>query len=443
MSLILNVFLHASPSSSAGMWKHPKDQSERYNTTEYWIELAKIAERGKLNAIFFADYLAFYDVFKGPNNWELPASGGYFVPKVDPGVLIGAMANATESLGFGVTFSTIREDPALFGRRLWSLDHATRGRVGWNIVTSYAPAAGRQLLNGPLPPHDERYSRAVGYVDTAIREVVGFESSQKPVSPQRLPVLFQAGTSSQGKHLGIEHAEGVFINAWDRKKANEDIKVIRDLAASYGRDPKDVKVLTMATPIVALTKEDAEKKVQLIRENLFEHAPAIGFGAQSHVDLDKYQWDEPIILGKIQGGESVTKNFIQRGGEYQTKGQILDRGRIVTTLVGTPEEIGDWFETYVKEVDIDGFNLIFPVNFESLADFVDLVVPELQRRGLFWEDYKVKGGTLRENLYGVKGQTFFPKTHPIHNVAWEGETKEQWEAKVKKWEVERAELKKL
>jgi alkanesulfonate monooxygenase SsuD/methylene tetrahydromethanopterin reductase-like flavin-dependent oxidoreductase (luciferase family) len=441
-NLILNVFIHASPSITAGVWKHPLDESERYNTTEYWCELAQIAERGKLNALFFADYLAYYDVYKGPNNWKLPASGGYFIPKVDPGVLVSSMAQATKSLSFGVTFSTIREDPTLFGRRLWSLDHASEGRVGWNIVTSYAPAAGRQLLNGPLPTHEERYKRAIEYVDKAVTEIVGFDSSKKPESPQRLPVLIQAGTSSQGKLLGIEHAECIFINAWDRVKAKIDIKAIRDLAVEYGRDPKELKIITMATPIVANTKEEAEAKVELIRKNIFRDAPAIGFGTQSHIDLSNFEWNDPIIINKTEGGQSVTQNYINVDNKYQKKGEIIEKGLRVTSLVGNPTEIADWFEQYVNEIDIDGFNLIFPVNHESLSDFVDLVVPELQRRGLFWEDYAVPGGTFRENIYGVKGQTFFPGTHPIHNVAWNGEGKEEYEAKVKKWHLKREVLKK-
>lgn len=436
--LILNVFIHASPALTSGEWSHPLDESKGFDTIEYWQELARIAERGKFNAVFFADYLAYYDVYKGPNNWKLPASGGYFIPKIDPGVLVSAMAEATTTLGFGITFSTVKEDPELFAKRLWSLDHATKGRVGWNIVTSYAPAVGRQLLNGgKLPSHQERYDNATAYVDTVVRSIVGQRHSKWPQSPQRLPFLIQAGTSSQGKFLGIENAEAIFINAWDRAKANADIKSIRHLAVHYGRDPKDVKILTMATPVVAITKEDAEKKVELIRQHVFQDAPGIGFGGQSHIDLDQFEWDEPIVLTKTEGGQSVTQNYIKRYGKYQTKRQIIDKGLKVTSLVGTPIEIADWFEGYLNEVDIDGFNLIFPVNHESLADFVNLIVPELQKRGLFRKEYAVPGGTFRQNAYGDEAKTYFPKSHPIHNTSWNGESKEEYDAKVKSWDTKR------
>lgn len=440
--LILNVFIHASPALTSGEWSHPLDESKRFDTIEYWQELARIAERGKFNAVFFADYLAYYDVYKGPNNWKLPASGGYFIPKIDPGVLVSSMAEATTTLGFGITFSTVKEDPELFAKRLWSLDHATKGRVGWNIVTSYAPAVGRQLFNGgKLPSHQERYDNAVKYVDTVVRSIVGQEHSKWPQSPQRLPFLIQAGTSSQGKFLGIENAEAIFINAWDRAKANVDIKSIRELAAHYGRDPKEVKILTMATPVVAITKEDAEKKVELIRQHVFQDAPGIGFGGQSHIDLEQFEWDEPIVLSKTEGGQSVTQNYIKRDGKYQTKRQIFNAGLKVTSLVGTPIEIADWFESYLNEVDIDGFNLIFPVSHESLSDFVDLIVPELQKRGLFRKEYAVPGGTFRQNAYGDREKTYFPKSHPIHNTSWNGESKEEYEAKVKNWEAKRQNLK--
>jgi alkanesulfonate monooxygenase SsuD/methylene tetrahydromethanopterin reductase-like flavin-dependent oxidoreductase (luciferase family) len=112
------VFLDASSASTVGMLKHPSDGAEKYSTTEYWCELAKIAERGKLNALFIANYFVYHDVNKGPDNWKLRSSVGHSIPKVDPGVLVSLMAQNTKSFSFGVTFSTIREDPALFGRRL-------------------------------------------------------------------------------------------------------------------------------------------------------------------------------------------------------------------------------------------------------------------------------------------------------------------------------------
>jgi FMN-dependent oxidoreductase (nitrilotriacetate monooxygenase family) len=473
-SLILNVFLHATPSLSAGQWKHPTDKSRDYNTLEFWIELAQIAERGKLNALFFADYLAYYDVYQGPENWKIPASGGYFIPKIAPEQIISAMSAATESLSFGITFSTVSEHPYHFARRLATLDHLTEGRVGWNIVTSYAPAVGRQLLNGaPLPKHDDRYTKSVEYLDVvhelllsswrddailndkksgifadpeAIREI-NFDGKFFTVpgpsivhpSPQRFPLIIQAGTSDKGKQFAAENAELIFINAQDAEKAKVDIKELKRLAKEkFNRDPSTIKVITMATPIVAKTHEEAVEKLALIRKCAFKDGPAIGFGAQSHVDLAQFDWDEPVIVGKTEGGRSVTENMGKKGGVELTKRQIIENGLRVTSLVGDAVEIADWLENFAEDVGIDGFNLIFPVWHESLENFVDLVVPELQRRGIFWEDYEVPGGTFRENVYREKGHTFLPQDHPVNNLRWKaGVSKEEFDDHIDKWRVER------
>ncbi|EER35125.1 conserved hypothetical protein [Candida tropicalis MYA-3404] len=165
--LIINAFDMMCPSlQTAGLWKHPKDKSRDYNTIEYWTNLAQLLERGKFNALFIADVLSGYDVYNGPRNFDAAARSGAQFPINDPHAVIPAMAAVTKNLSFAVTSSTITEAPYHFARRLATLDHLTKGRIGWNIVSSYLDSSARNVLNGAnLPDHDERYDKAQEYLE--------------------------------------------------------------------------------------------------------------------------------------------------------------------------------------------------------------------------------------------------------------------------------------
>ncbi|KAG7660329.1 uncharacterized protein J8A68_006166, partial [[Candida] subhashii] len=246
--LILNAFAMACSGHQApGLWKHPEDQSRHYNTIEYWTHLAQLLERGKFNAFFLADVLGGYDVYNGPHNITAAASSGAQFPVGDPSAVVSAMAAVTKNIGFGLTYSTISEAPYHFVKRIGSLDHLTKGRIGWNVVSSYLDSAARNLLNGdPLPPHSERYERAEEYIEVVyklflsswaedavelkdgvftnpekVREinhkgrhfVVPGPNIVEPI-PQRLPVILQAGTSKAGKEFAAKNAEVVFITTF-------------------------------------------------------------------------------------------------------------------------------------------------------------------------------------------------------------------------------------
>ncbi|RCK67593.1 Dimethyl-sulfide monooxygenase [Candida viswanathii] len=292
--LIINAFDMMCPSlQTAGLWKHPKDKSRDYNTIEYWANLAKLLEKGKVNALFIADVLSGYDVYNGPRNFDAAARSGAQFPINDPHAVIPVMAAVTKNLTFAVTSSTITEAPYHFARRLATLDHLTKGRIGWNIVSSYLDSSARNVLNGAnLPDHDERYDKAEEYLEVVyqlflsswaddavelkdgvfsnpdkIREI-NYEGKHYTVpgpsitepTPQRLPVILQAGASTKGLEYAAKHAEAVFINGMTPEGLKSKIDKLKKLVVANGRNPEDVKTVQLVTVITAPTHDEAIAK---------------------------------------------------------------------------------------------------------------------------------------------------------------------------------------
>ena len=242
-----------------GMWTHPRDRSLHYTDLDYWVDLARTAERGKLDGIFLADIVGVYDVYKGSPGPVIEA--GAQIPVNDPLMPISAMAYATQNLGFGVTVNTTYEPPFLLARRISTLDHLTKGRIGWNIVTGYLDSAARAMGFEQLPEHDQRYDAAEEYLeilyklweaswgDDAVvcdssRAVFADPSKVRAVShagkyyrmegihlsqpsPQRTPLLFQAGASARGQDFAARHAECVFIATPSPQAAKPTVDALR------------------------------------------------------------------------------------------------------------------------------------------------------------------------------------------------------------------------
>ncbi|EGW30704.1 uncharacterized protein SPAPADRAFT_72649 [Spathaspora passalidarum NRRL Y-27907] len=477
--LIINAFDMGCPGlQTPGLWKHPDDKSRDYNTIEYWTNLAKLLEKGKFNALFIADVLGPYDVYNGPANLTAAAKSGAQWPINEPTAVISAMAAVTKNLSFAVTASTISEAPYHWVRRLATLDHLTKGRIGWNIVSGYLDSAARNLLNGePLPEHDARYDRAQEYLEVVyqlflsswaddavvldkkrgifsdperIREInykgeffdVPGPNITEP-TPQRLPVILQAGSSSKGMKYAAQNAEAVFITGMTPEGLGYKIKQLKEEVKKAGRDPATVKTVQLVTVIVAPTHEEAVAKFKEYKElSDIEGAQAL-FGGWTGIDLAKYGWDEE--LDKIEGNairsmvETWTKPFPGDPENLKkTRGYIADRiciGGSGVLFLGTPQEVADEIEEWVDVSGVDGFNFTYAITPGSFEDIVELLMPELRRRGLAWEDYPKEGLTFRENLYGLDREepTYLPKDHPAYNLRWKaGESKEEFEAKLKK-----------
>jgi FMN-dependent oxidoreductase (nitrilotriacetate monooxygenase family) len=437
----MNCVGHLSP----GLWAHPRDRSLDYNDLRHWTELAKTLERGMFDAIFIADVLGVYDVFKGDASAAF--SQGVQVPVNDPFSLVPAMAAVTDHLCFGVTGTLSYEPPFTFARRISTLDHLTRGRLAWNVVTGYLNSAAKGLGLEKQGRHDDRYDVAEEYMEVVYKLWEGsweddavsrdkasrlFANPDKihkvhhrgqhfdldayhlcEPSPQRTPILFQAGASKRGSEFAARHAECVFIFGPSKKVVKATVDNIRRLAAAQGRDPTDIVIFTVLTVIPGSTDKEAHAKLQDYRQYINLDGALALFGGWTGVDFSRFDLDAPIRHVESDAIQSMVEGFTvadpDRIWTVREVAEFVGIGGIGPVLVGGPETIADELISWVKDTGVDGFNLAYAVLPESFTDFVDLVVPELQRRGVFKTRYAP--GTMREKLFGV-GRSRLDEKHP-------------------------------
>jgi alkanesulfonate monooxygenase len=442
----LNAFAMNCPGhQSPGLWTHPRDRSAEYRTLDHWVELARLLERGLFDGLFLADVLGVYDVYGGTPDAALRHA--IQVPVNDPLLLVPAMAHATRHLGFGVTCTLSYEAPYPFARRMSTLDHLTDGRIGWNIVTGYLNSAAKGMGLVKQPGHDARYEIAEEYMEIVYKLWEGswaddavprdrasgvFTRPEKvrkiahdgtwfrlegihlaEPSPQRTPVLYQAGASSRGREFAARHAECVFINGPSKRVVAPIVADIRRRAAGEGRDPEDIKIFTLMTVIPGETKAAAEAKLAEYRSHISHEGALALMAGWTGVDFSTYGPDEPIRFIENDAMRSALESFTTADpGRVWTMREIAEHvgiGGRGPVAVGSPREVADEMESWVDETGVDGFNLAYAVMPESFADFVDLVVPELQRRGRYKTAYRE--GTLREKLVGA-GRPLLPPEHP-------------------------------
>jgi FMN-dependent oxidoreductase (nitrilotriacetate monooxygenase family) len=446
--MILNAFECNSPGFvPPGMWTHPEDESFNYLTLDHWVKLAKILERGKFDGLFIADVLGILDVYGG--NADATLKAGAWTPSNDPMLLIPTMARETKHLGFGVTGNLSYEPPFLFARRMTTLDHLTNGRVGWNIVTGYLDSAARAMGLPAQLPHDERYVAAEEYMDimyklwegswedgAVVRDrenriyarpdkvhVMRHEGKYYRMeamhrcepSPQRTPVLYQAGSSGAGRAFSSKHCECIFVAGTAKSDARRISDDIRRQAAAHGRAPDDVKIIIDGIVIVGETEAEAKRKLEEHHRYLIPEGSLIMISAGMGVDLSKADLDAPFGAVKSEGNQSATEALTKKDhGSGWTPRKIanhLHAGR-GAVICGTPEQVADELQSWVEEANIDGFNLSSGVRFRTMSDFVDMVVPELQKRGVHKKEYAP--GTLREKLRGRPGP-YLPDNHVAAN----------------------------
>lgn len=439
--ILLNAFnMNCIGHINHGFWTHPRDTSTQYKTLEYWTELAQLLERGLFDGLFIADIVGVYDVYQKSVDVTLKES--IQLPVNDPLLLVSAMAAVTKNLGFGLTANLTYEAPYLFARRMSTLDHLTRGRVGWNIVTGYLDSAARAMGLTEQIEHDRRYDQADEYLEVLYKLWEGsweddavIEDRQARVytqpekvhyvrhsgefyqvegyhlcepSPQRTPVLFQAGSSERGLQFAGSNAECVFISAQNKPATREQVDKVRASAVAAGRNPDDIKVFMGLNVIVGPTEEAARAKYREYLNYASAEAGLAHFAASTGIDFADYELDEPIQHVKGNAIQSATK--ILKNNDW-TRQKLLDQhalgGRYIT-LIGSPEQVADELESWIAETGLDGFNLTRIVTPESYEDFINLVIPELQRRGSYKTAYE--HGTLREKLF-EDGDARLPERH--------------------------------
>ena len=428
--ILLNAFnMNCVGHINHGLWTHPRDRSLEYNTLEHWTGIARTLERGLFDGLFLADIVGVYDVYQ--HNIDVTLRESIQLPVNDPLMLVSAMAAATRHLGFGVTVNLTYEQPYLLARRFSTLDHLTRGRIGWNIVTGYLDSAARAMGLSEQIAHDERYERADEYLevlyklwegsweDGAVRrdkaarvfadpsgvhkvrhegryhQVEGYHLAEP--SPQRTPVLFQAGSSGRGQRFAARHAECVFISPPNKDAARQSVQALREQLVRAGRRPDDVKVFVGAAVVPGASAKEAQEKYADYRRYASREAGLAHFSASTGIDYARYDLDEPIDYGKTNAIESATRTAEQQGWTRRKLLELFEIGGRYPAIVGDASQVVDELQSWMDETGVDGFNLSRTVVPESYGDFVDLVVPELQDRGVYKTAYAE--GSLRRKLF--------------------------------------------
>ncbi|PYE41295.1 FMN-dependent oxidoreductase (nitrilotriacetate monooxygenase family) [Rhizobium sp. PP-F2F-G20b] len=429
--ILLNAFnMNAVGHINHGLWTHPRDQSHRYKTLDYWTSLAATLERGLFDGLFLADIIGVYDVYQGSNDLTLRES--IQLPVNDPMLLVSGMAAVTRNLGFGITVNLNAEAPYLFARRMSTLDHLTDGRIGWNIVTGYLDSAARALGQDALAEHDARYDRADDYLDVLYKLWEGswdddavrldrdariFADSSKvraiahegpfyrshgthlsEPSRQRTPVLYQAGTSGRGRRFAARHAECVFVTAMDKQAARAASRALREEFVAAGRRPEDVKVFVGITVVTDATQKAAEDKLSDYLRYASPEAGVAHFSASTGIDFSAYGLDDSIVYGRSNAIQSATKLAQERQWTKRDLLKELVIGGRYPIVVGDGAAVADELQSWMEEGEIDGFNLTRTVVPESYEDFIAFVVPVLQERGLYKTSYAE--GAFRQKLFG-------------------------------------------
>jgi FMN-dependent oxidoreductase (nitrilotriacetate monooxygenase family) len=396
-----------------------------------------LLEDAKFDAMFFADVTGLYG--DADADYGVYVREGLQIPSNDPSVLLGALAVTTSDIGLALTSNVVQNHPFNFARQVSTLDHISRGRIAWNVVTGMQDNGARNFGLPRLTDHAERYEWAEEYVDVAyklwegswdedalLQDRSGSHADPSKVhkihhrgqrysvegphlpspSPQRTPVLFQAGSSGSGRRFAARNAEAVFLVAPSLRLAAEQISETRAQAVSFGRRGEDIKFFQGLSFVIGSTEEEARAKA----EEYDEYISVDGYLAHSAVvdpDGRVYPPDTPL--------KDVQTNSARGFSEWLRK-HITDREPVVADLarrraedsriVGTPEQIADRLQEW-QDAGVDGVNVINWVIPGSFAEFADHVMPVLRERGLAQREYAP--GPLRQKLFG---QARLNERHP-------------------------------
>ncbi|WP_437307256.1 LLM class flavin-dependent oxidoreductase [Sorangium sp. So ce388] len=426
--LHLNAFLMSVGHHEAS-WRLPESDPFANTNVEHFKNLARIAERGRLDSLFLADSPVLWN-----NVGRRPAG------TLEPTVLLAALAGVTQHIGLIATASTTYNEPFNLARRFASLDHISGGRAGWNIVTTAGVDAARNFNLEELPAHSDRYARAAEFIDVSLKLWDSWEDDAPlgdkengvwgddrkihaprhvgryfkvegalnvPRPPQGYPLLVQAGSSEDGKELAARYAEAVFTAQQTLADAQQFYTDLKARVRALGRDPEGIKILPGIVPVIGATEAEAQaldaELDRLIKPEYAKRQLAQTLRVKPEdLDLDAELPKDLPSEDQIEGAKSrYTLIVTLARRERLTVRQLIGRlggGRGHRTFAGTPEQVADAIQHWWEQGAADGFNVMPPVLPSGLEAFVDHVVPILQRRGLFRTEYE--GSTLRDR-YGL------------------------------------------
>ncbi len=424
----LGFFLYGTGHHIAS-WRDPGVRPDANRSLRHYIDITQAAERAKFDFVFNADSNSSFGP-DDPDSWKRKTDA----MRLEPLTLLGALAAVTSRIGLISTATTTYLDPFHVARMFASLDQMSEGRVGWNVVTSSAASEAFNFSRDKHVAHDDRYKRAAEFIQVAqglwdTWEDDAFLLDKKaglffdldkmhmlhhkgehfsvrgplmvPRSPQGQPVIVQAGQSDAGRELAARTAEVLFTVAQKLDAARAFYADLKGLTAKYGRSPDSIKIMPGVLTVVGRSRDEAQEKFDRLQEMIH---PELGVPALSDIvgmDLTPYPLDGPLpevpLSNTQQGRQKVVVDMAR--AENLTIRQLYKRvatARGHRVLVGTPIDVADGLEEWYRGGAADGFNIMPQVLPAGLHDFVDGVIPELQRRGLFRTEYQ--GATLRENL---------------------------------------------
>ena len=412
-------------------WLHPASDVEGANKIDHLLNVAKISEAAKFDFMFVADSPA-----SAIGDPEALSRSPTKMNRFEPLSLITALATLTERLGFVATASTSYYEPYNIARIFSSIDHLSGGRACWNVVTSDHDETGYNFNRSGLDPHATRYERGAEFVDVVFGLWDSFEPNallldresgvyydkdklhtldhkgkhfqvrgplNSAMTPQGRPVIAQAGGSEAGMELAARTAEIVFSLASSLERNGAFYRNVKDRMAKFGRSQDDLKMMPGIVINVGETKAEAQAKVDFLIDNLHPDVGRWMLGEFLETDLSGAALDAPFPMERLPKEPKGSKALFEELTDFIRQGHSL--GHLIrhyaekstgNGITGTPTEIADFMEEWFEARAADGFILMFPTLPASLNDFVELVVPELRRRGLFREEYE--GTTLRQNL---------------------------------------------
>jgi FMN-dependent oxidoreductase (nitrilotriacetate monooxygenase family) len=431
--MVLVGFLQAQNCTTlASSWRHPESRAD-FTSPEYFQRIGQVLEEGKFQLAFFDDRLAMPDMYGSDHGHTV--QHGIRCVKMDPVAVMMTMGLATTRLGLGSTCSTTYYEPFHVARLFQTVDLMLKGRAAWNVVTSVNDGEAMNMGREVHPEHDLRYDRADEFMEVVLGHWDAWEDDALvvdkasglfahpdkvhrldhrgrffnsrgpftvPRSPQGHPVVIQAGSSDRGKRFSARWAETVFVGYPNFEEGKRNYAEFKAELARLGRDPDQVTVNTIAYPVAAATKAEAEDKMAVI-DKLYHEVDGLSLLSEAlNFDFARKGMDEAFTdeeLAGMSGMQAMRDRVMRVTGRNPTVRDFLEvtrRGRPREAIVGGPKEIADRLEQWFVERACDGYVVAgthMPGTFE---DFVKFVVPELQRRGIFQKDYK--GATLRENL---------------------------------------------